>query len=363
MCKTKKLNKYKTDIKLNIKCKDTNIIKYNIKLGDYHKIENIKNKIEYVNQEDWAKIRKYTNNYEAPFYNTKRKVISRAFYKLWEILYDFKINCNCETLHLCEAPGGFVEAMIEYKIKKYNEIKKCHTISLIKNKKIDIPKYHKNISKNKNVNVITKGEGDLYNMNTLIYIYSSLKNKNISFITGDGGITENGDYNNKEAIHVRLILSQIFVSCIILEDNGTFILKIFDIYTDITGHIIYILNYLFNEVTITKPLTSRPTNSEKYLVCQGYLKGKFNITIKNEIFKCLKKISENSKLQVYSLIDNVEDEFLKEIKEYNNIFMEEQITNIENNLKLLKNEDIKLYNFIGKRNEFSRNWLIKYRLT
>lgn len=369
MSKYKKLNKAlisESEIKIDIEYTDKPI-SYNITLGDFNKIDKIKNKIDDVNQEDWTKIRKYTNKYESPFYNTSRKVISRAFYKLWELLLDYKISCNSETLHLCEAPGGFIQATIDYKLKKYNEIKKCHTISLIDDDNSDTPKYNQSISNNTNVNIIKDYNGNLYNIDLILHSCYLLKNNNISLVTGDGGIAENGNFNNKEVIHIRLILSQMFLTFNILEDFGTFILKIFDIYTDITSEIIYLLSYLFDEVYITKPLTSRPTNSEKYLICKGFIKKNFTINIKNELFKCLKKLSDNPELQVCrlfnnNLVDNY-NRYINQLSEYNTCFMSQQIENIEKNLKLLdNNNNINYYNFIGKRNVFSRKWLIKYRL-
>lgn len=361
MYKNKQLKKCENVLQFNILYTDNDILN-NHQFGDFDKLDAIKNKIDNVDQDKWTRIRKYTNNYEAPFYNTNKKVISRAFYKLWEIIHDYKINCNTETLHLCEAPGGFIQAVIEYKSQKYNIIKKCHTISLI-DTKLNVPNYHQSILKNINVNIIKHKECNLYNIDTILYIHSLLKNKKISLITSDGGITDNGDYNNKEVIHVRLIISEIFSACLILDDFGDFILKIFDIYTDITSHIIYLLNYLFNEVTISKPLTSRPTNSEKYLVCKGYNKEKFTVKIKNEIFKCLNVLNENNNIKVYSLFDNIDDSFIKQIKEYNEEFTSQQIININKNLQILNNEKtINIYNYIGKRNYYSRNWLIKYRL-
>ena len=71
---------------------------------EYNNLNSIKNSIENVNSKDWTRIRKYSNIYESP--GIKGNHVSRAFYKLYEILYDFNINCNTETLHLCDAPEG-----------------------------------------------------------------------------------------------------------------------------------------------------------------------------------------------------------------------------------------------------------------
>lgn len=340
-------------------------VEYNIKLGDYDKIEKIKNKIDEVDQAQWTKVRKFSNKYESPFYITNRKVISRAYYKLWELLFDYRINCNTESLHLCEAPGGFIQATTEYKLKKWGEIKRCHTISLINTENSDTPRYHQLILSNTNVNIIKEYNGNLYNLDLIMHTCFLLRNTSISFITGDGGIAENGNFSNKEAQHFQLILSQLFLTCNVLEDFGSFILKIFDIYTDTTSQIIYLLCYLFDEVYIDKPLTSRPTNSEKYLICKCFIKERFTTNIKNELFKCLKKLSDNPDLKVYNLIntkfDTCYDKHIEQLNEYNSYFMSRQIYNIQKNLDILNDKTNYKY-FTTKKNMFAKNWLIKYKL-
>ena len=193
---------------------------------------------------------RYIDNYDKSigdetknYFNLGKKpdVLSRAFYKLWEILSDFKIPCDTETLHLCEAPGGFIEAMLKYKTR-YKQIKKCHTMSLfcVDN---DVPQYHDLIKNNTYVDIFG-GNGDIYNLNNVIALYKKLKPNGISLITADGGITENGNFNNKESLHTRLILSEMLVSLLILETDGIFVLKIFDIFNKITIDTIYLLSYL-----------------------------------------------------------------------------------------------------------------------
>ena len=48
------------------------------------------------------------------------------------------------------------------------------------------------------------------------------------------------------------------------------IIKLFEIHTDITIKMISILSSIYNKVYITKPLTSRPSNSERYIVCVNF---------------------------------------------------------------------------------------------
>jgi hypothetical protein len=107
----------------NIKLKVTNknIEPHNNKsLSNY--LKNIKNKINKYPSE-WNYNKKYTNIYEFIHTNINQynscisqlKPISRAFYKLVEIINTFNVfnhfkNKNIKSFHIAEAPGGFMEA-------------------------------------------------------------------------------------------------------------------------------------------------------------------------------------------------------------------------------------------------------------
>ena len=63
----------------------------------------------------------------------------------------------------------------------------------------------------------------------------------------------------------------------------------FDILTDSSIHLIYLLSLCYKELYIYKPKTSRPTNSEKYIICKGF---KINDNIKAILLDKLKNISK-----------------------------------------------------------------------
>jgi hypothetical protein len=48
------------------------------------------------------------------------------------------------------------------------------------------------------------------------------------------------------------------------------IIKIYDSFFDITNQILMLLTFYYQTVSINKPHTSRPANSERYLVCKGF---------------------------------------------------------------------------------------------
>lgn len=94
-------------------------------------------------------------------------------------------------------------------------------------------------------------------------------NKKYDLVTCDGGFKFENELNQEQE-SVKLIIGQIYSGLSSLEKGRTYILKIFESLCNITLSIIFSLTKYFDSVTINKPCTSRPSNSEKYIMCQGY---------------------------------------------------------------------------------------------
>ena len=200
--------------------------------------------------------------------------------------------------------------------------------------------------------------GDITDLSVLLKLYSKLKNEKISFITADGGIPDKSLFNKKEILHINLIICEIFLGLLVLEESGSFILKVFDLFLDSTVSMLYLLSYLFETVSITKPLTSRSTNSEKYIVCKGYHKNLFTTTIKNNLIKI---ISKNKGILVYldtvdilkieTIFEDIDPEFVNSIKMYNQMYTENQISNISYTLDYITAGPFEEDNNIRKKNK------------
>lgn len=324
------------------------------KLG-YDPVLNItKNKISNISYSKWGRLRKAFNDFEFPLDLTKiPKPISRAYFKLLEIMGDHQIVDKCNSLHLAEAPGGFIEATRYLKKKKGIFDSTYYTFSVLGDD--CVPTYNRNLIYDKNIIVLSnkKNRGDLYDLENIKNLIKDLENKNINFITCDGGFTENNEFSSKEQLHHHLIFNEIVTSLFILNENGNFVLKIFDIFTELTFDYVYILSYLFEEVYICKPNTSRPTNSEKYLVCKGYIKKRFDSKLKS-LFKFLC----NSGIDNYSSFVNksyIKDIFVTCVKDVNIYFSRYQVFNI-NSIIEMDNLNLK----ISKNQENIENWISNY---
>jgi len=330
---------------------------YNIKEWDYYK--KLSNPYELVN----CFVKNKTVNLGIGNYNS----ISRAFYKFWEIIFDFDLidHDQPQIIYgaLAEGPGGFIEAFSFYR-RKYsaysqNDVINCITLSNIND--VNIPDW-KNIPGCKyNVSWGEDGTGNLYTLDNIIHFSKLFDNKKAHLVTADGGFDFSGDYTNQELSIQRLIFSEIVTALSILKRDGHFVIKIFDIFYKSTIDIIYILSLYFREICIVKPNTSRPANSEKYLVCK-YFKGIRREKLL-ELYGVIKLYEQNNDKFVKRYIEGcIPPDFLSGINSYN-------ISTIANQLKyILKtniniNRELSNENINSIKNEqciYSLSWCIKY---
>ena len=306
-------------------------------------------KIDNVDLNKWEKHKKLNNNFEYIYTSSNKSKnisniipISRSFFKLHEILIDFDINsieyCSC----IAEGPGGFINCLLNT-----NKPKQIYGITLLSNDR-KIPFWSSKLFNNPKVYLNKyKNTGDIYIKNTSDNFIDKVKKCDL--VTADGGFDYSTDYNKQELSSYKLIYSEIYIALNIQKDNGSFVLKVFDIFYHKTIQLIYLLYLSYNEVYIYKPTISRISNSEKYIVCKGF-KG-FN----KEIIDILTKFYNN----VDNLYIELPNNFIDIIKKYNNIFVQNQINYINDILKFnCKNINERIKNQIKN----SKEWCEKYNI-
>jgi 23S rRNA U2552 (ribose-2'-O)-methylase RlmE/FtsJ len=357
-------------------------------------------------ENSWDNYKKLTNPYEfihtvVPGCKTQvsqMKPLSRSFYKMIEICTQFNL-CNREkgngnndndvfrignsenghnhntfmqsviipeslfpkqsepsmsSFHLAEGPGGFIEAVCHMR-NNPNDV--YYGMTLVNNdSKCPGWKKSKNfLEENRNV-IIEKGideTGNLLSVENFEYCYKKYGGK-MDLITADGGVDFSENFNNQEHTATKLIIAQVIYAISMQSTGGNFVLKVFDIFSNATVDVLYLLSSLYKEVYIMKPKTSRYANSEKYVICKD-----FNINVnknENNITNLIHKFHEN----FYNLISdfNIESFFrfkhdrvyLTRIEEINAIFAENQIENIVNTLNLIMNKSTEKNENLKKSN-------------
>ena len=390
-----------------------NVLNYNIFKSDvpevpkeeygFHDILNEhRNKIDKINTDVWKKVRWYINDYD---FLVKDPVINRAFYKYWEIVNVFNIfdiyKENDVIFHCAEAPGGFIQGsniflqlennikpdikvteidedgfqVVSKRKKKVEKSYKIYTISLNKDlpqyKTYNLPSYNKRVI-NKNV-CVTFGKdntGDINNLENIHYIKNNIKGDGCYLVTADGGFDEGTEFNNKEQLHYLLILNEIYSALCLQRQGGFFILKVFDIFTTTSVHLLYLLNLVYSEVYIYKPKTSRPTNSEKYIVCKNFkLQDRTSFLIKlRQLSEELTKQPTKNKYASFTLFDTIPETFIENIKYMNTHLLNKQSIYLEKAIELcdnkdfIKNYELELENSLDKRRRVFKEWSSLYNL-
>ena len=317
-----------------------------------NELNNKKNDIENI-IDLWDIAKKITHKHEYVYtsYNSRKNVaekkpISRSYFKLIEILNKFFKSTKIKNaLCLAEAPGGFIEALLD------NNINDIYGITLLSNKK-KIPHWNKKIIDNVNVKFLdgVKKNGDLYDIDNILSFVKNIGRNSINIVTGDGGIDYSDDYNSQEENSVHIIYSEILIALLMQKNNGIFVCKIFDIYDIKTIKLLYILYSNYEEVMIYKPCISRLTNSEKYIICKNCRKDRkylnemivnferkeIDIDMPVEFTNCIYDISiKYIDIQINSINYTIDIARKKKSPDYNQIEIAKKWC-IENNIKIRK---------------------------
>ena len=327
---------------------------------------------------DWDYYKKFTNPYEyiqtqIPGENysvSSLKPLSRSYFKMIEIVKTHNIlnsykETPIKTFHLAEGPGGFIEAITH--LRKNNK-DTYHGMTLL-NDTIGIPGWNKSsqfLKNNPNV-IIEKGvdgKGDLYNFDNLKSCAEKYGNT-MDIITGDGGFDFSVDFNDQETASTRLLFSQICFALSLQKKGGSFILKCFDCFNRSTIDLIYIIFMFYENCYITKPLTSRIANSERYIVCLNF---KYeNTTYLLPKWEAIYSQIESSTGVKGFLNTPLPYYFINKLEEINLIVGKTQIENILYTLKLIRqtndnDHELKLSSIKKKNLDKCINWCKKYNI-
>lgn len=116
-----------------------------------------------------------------------------------------------------------------------------------------------------------KEDGNVYdpeNIESLTHYVLKQTDVGVHFMMSDGGFSVEGQENLQEILSKQLYLCQCLTALSIVRVDGHFVTKLFDLFTPFSVGLIYLMYKCFKQICIVKPNTSRPANSERYLVCK-----------------------------------------------------------------------------------------------
>ena len=98
---------------------------------------------------------------------------------------------------------------------------------------------------------------------------STSSNGGVDLYSHDAGMDVQ-DFNRQESINAKLHLGCALAGFLTLKVGGSFIAKQYTYFETMTWNLILIYASMFDKFYISKPLTSRPYNSEIYLIGKGF---------------------------------------------------------------------------------------------
>lgn len=247
-----------------------------------------------LNGKNWEYYKKIVNPYEIVYTQKKYdnfpesvcslKPLSRSYFKMVEmidIINFFNISRveSVRCAHVCEGPGGFIEALFDEAVKNRKRIHSSIAMTL-KSRQTNVPGWRRAsqfLHKNRNIKILygEDNTGDIMKPINQQYfidycINPASEGKKIDIFTADGGFDFSYDYSKQEKMIFPLLLTSTKIGFEVMKVGGVFILKMFDFYEKATLDLLYLLSCHFTEWTLYKPAMSRPCNPEHYFIGKGY---------------------------------------------------------------------------------------------
>jgi len=210
---------------------------------------------------------------------------TNAFMKMYEMVVRLnlveKITTDNKLRVFCNAelPGAFVSALNQATYDKNPSIKFEWVASSLYPEHINttgILGDTYNILANNPANWIMSADmrGDVTKLADVYKLAEAAKSKlggSVDLYTSDAGIDVSSDYSRQEELTEKIHIGQTFTGFLCLRPGGTLIVKTFTFYRPQSLALLGILAQLFTKVSIVKPETSRPANSETYIIGEIYL--------------------------------------------------------------------------------------------
>ncbi|KAK2949268.1 putative S-adenosyl-L-methionine-dependent methyltransferase [Blattamonas nauphoetae] len=256
---------------------------------------------------------------------------------------------------ICAGPGGFTEYICwrtngaaigygftikgenDFRLDKFNQRAPSHNFLPLYG-----PLNNGDITKEENLRDFQK------------YVLKDTADVGVDLVMADGGFSVEGQFNQQELIMRQLILCQFIMALSVLREGGSFMCKMFDIYTPFTVELVYLVSLYFTDVGILKPLTSRPANSERYLIAEGFKRssavgeGKQTDTASTSLLEHLyftnKQINAHPDdglgvVQVYPL-ELIPKAFIEALKQSNLDIADQQQTALEDVLRFIRDPNL-----------------------
>ena len=331
---------------------------------------------------EWEYLKRSSNPYELVFSQSQDirippsisilRPLSRSFFKMIEILnvmnffkrhqYDGRKSI-IRSAHVCEGPGGFIEALIHSAGKSGFIVEHSWAMTL-KPTKTNIPGWKRAfhfLRKNPSIHIEYGSDdtGDiLVAENQTAFLEKAGSKCNI--FTADGGFDFSEHYSTQEDEVFPLLISSVIIGLQTLVKGGDFVLKVFDTENESTRDLLALLAYCFDNWTLYKPALSRPCNAEKYFLGKGCRFVPYWII--NTLTQIRDTYSTANGSHIMGIFHNIPSHVEKDIELLKKEYLDQQIAAlnyaISNNVEWNENP-VKIWNEIYKN---SSEWCNEFQV-
>lgn len=246
---------------------------------------------------------------------SKKDIINRSFFVLWELLISYDLINDTKTLKTLNMSNNMAlnQCISYYRTKFYKSNNDIYYSFDNDKEYIDSETSIEDIGTESDIigvkfNKNIKNIKDLQTINNICKEY----NESLDLVVTDINI-EWKDHNYQEQESFKTIISQIYCSLNILKKDGNLVLKCYESFSQITIKLMIILTLCFDNIYITKPLISRPSNSERFIVCTGYKSKKINESKIKKLYEIIEEIYKTKDMYIvdifseYKLNDDIEN--------------------------------------------------------
>ena len=324
----------------------------------------------------WEIVKKMVNPYEIVYTHEDRffhpsialiKPLSRSYFKMIEmmnVLQFFeqfpKQQNKIRSAHIAEGPGGFIQALVELCERN----KKTHFVATAMTLKASdqcVPGWRRAstfLSHNRQIKLHfgADGTGDIYNLENQ-ESFVNAASPGVHLFTADGGFDFSVNYEIQEKCVFHLLVSSAIIGLRCLLNDGSFILKVFDLFSEHSRFLIILMSHCFKEWVLYKPSLSRPCNSERYFLGRGF-RG-----LPPTILKHLYDLKQNALNNLYTVdLSGSFVDHMSYFDEHIRINTEEQLKAIERAEIYAKNPEEWYSKQLPLDFETSRAWCERFRI-
>lgn len=256
-------------------------------------------------------------------------MLTRTSAKIANLNFDFlniigKVMDHGVTyVDLCAAPGGFSY----YLTKLFSKINGQAFLTSMPGSNTHL-NYNDKLLENNNSKIkMFIQNGDITSFDFRVS-FAKFVNTKVDFVLADGGIDCRGLENYQEFYTRNLIVAQIVMGMKLLKETGFMIVKFFYTNSVFMVDILYLLSYIFEEVQICKPITSRDTNGEKYILFKGFRNNNYIVEYMNVILKLNLSFEKEKSQMINRFIKDRRDEryinFKEEVIKANKYYLNKQ---------------------------------------